>query len=87
MFFFDGHCDTITTAMKKNENLFKISCHIDIERMCKFDNPVQVFSVWLEKEKLLAKNRTEIEAKVAQSANAWREARLAEYRLRKAGQL
>ena len=41
----------------------------------------------LEKEKLLAKNRTEIEAKIAQSANAWREARLAEYRLRKAGQL
>ncbi len=52
MFFFDGHCDTITTAMKKNENLFKNSCHIDIERMCKFDNPVQVFAVWLEKEKL-----------------------------------
>ncbi len=52
MFFFDGHCDTITTAMKKNEKLFRNSCHIDIERLCKFENPVQVFSIWLEKEKL-----------------------------------
>ncbi len=41
----------------------------------------------LEKDKLLAKNKTEIEAKVANAANAWREAKLAEYRLKKANQL
>lgn len=41
----------------------------------------------LEKDKLLAKNKTEIEAKVAQAANAWREAKLVEYRLKKARQL
>lgn len=41
----------------------------------------------LEKDKLLAKNKTEIEAKVAKAANAWREAKLAEYRLKKAKQL
>ena len=41
----------------------------------------------LEKDKLLAKNKTEIEAKVANAANAWREAKLAEYRLKKAKQL
>lgn len=41
----------------------------------------------LEKDLLLAKNKTEIEAKVANAANAWREAKLAEYRLKKARQL
>lgn len=41
----------------------------------------------LEKNKLLAKNKIEIDATAAQAANAWREAKLAEYRLKKAGQL
>jgi hypothetical protein len=41
----------------------------------------------LEKEKLLAKNKTQIEAKTAQTAKAWREAKLAEYRARKGMQL
>ncbi len=41
----------------------------------------------LEKNLLLAKNKTEIEAKTAQTAKAWREAKLAEYRLKKARQL
>jgi len=53
MFFIDGHCDTITTAMKNGECLYKNNCHIDIKRLKKFNTPVQVFSVWLEKEKLL----------------------------------
>jgi len=52
MFFADAHCDTITTALSKKEELFKNSCHIDIDRLLKFDSPVQVFSVWLEKQKL-----------------------------------
>ena len=52
MFFIDGHCDTITTVLKKNENFFQNSCHIDINRLKKFQNPIQVFSIWLEKEKL-----------------------------------
>ncbi len=52
MFFVDGHCDTITTAMRNNENLYKNNGHIDIERLKLFDNPVQVFAIWLEKEKL-----------------------------------
>lgn len=41
----------------------------------------------LEKNKLWSKNKTEIEAKTANAANAWREAKLAEYRLKKAKQL
>ncbi len=52
MFFIDGHCDTITTAMRKGENLLKNTCHIDIDRLKNFSSPVQVFSIWLEKEKL-----------------------------------
>ncbi len=52
MFFVDGHCDTITTTMKKGENLFENSCHIDLKRLSEFDSPVQVFSVWLEKNQL-----------------------------------
>lgn len=41
----------------------------------------------LEKDKLLAKNKMDIEAKSARAANAWREAKLAEYRSKKAKQL
>ncbi len=52
MFFVDGHCDTITTALKRKENLFENNCHIDIKRLKKFKSPIEVFSVWLEKEKL-----------------------------------
>lgn len=47
MSFVDCHCDTITTIMEKNESLFKNKCQIDIERLSKFDNPVQFFSIWL----------------------------------------
>ncbi len=52
MFFVDGHCDTITTIMKNKKNFYRNNCHIDIERLKSFDSPIQVFSIWLEKEKL-----------------------------------
>lgn len=52
MFFVDAHCDTVTTAMSKNEKLFKNSCHIDFDRLLKFENPIQVFSIWLNNELL-----------------------------------
>ena len=41
----------------------------------------------LEKNKVFAKNKLKIEAKVERSAREWREAKLAEYRLKKARQL
>ena len=41
----------------------------------------------LEKDKVFAKNKLNIEAKVAKAAHEWREAKLAEYRLKKARQL
>ncbi len=53
MFFVDGHCDTITTIMRNKENIYRNNCHIDIERFKSFDSPIQVFSIWLEKGKLL----------------------------------
>ena len=41
----------------------------------------------LEKDRIMAKNKIQIEAKAAKAAAAWREAKLAEYRLKKANQL
>ncbi len=41
----------------------------------------------LEKSKFLAENTQQLEAKAAAAAHAWREAKLAEYRLKKARQL
>ena len=41
----------------------------------------------LEKNKIAAKNKMQIEARSAKAAAEWREAKLAEYRLKKANQL
>ena len=41
----------------------------------------------LERDKVFAKNKVRIEASVAKAANEWREAKLAEYRLKKATKL
>jgi len=35
--------------MKSNQSLFKNKLHIDLERLSKFNMPVQVFAVWLER--------------------------------------
>lgn len=51
--FVDGHCDTITKIMDSNEKLYKNNCHIDIERLKKFDAPLQFFAIWLSDEKLI----------------------------------
>lgn len=48
--FVDGHCDTVTTVMEKNEGLFSNKQHIDIVRLKNFESPVQVFSIWLHKK-------------------------------------
>ncbi len=52
MFFIDGHCDSITEAMSKNENMYKNTCKVNFEKLSKFNAPVQVFSIWLNKELL-----------------------------------
>lgn len=47
-FLIDGHCDTITRLMENNKELIKNNCHIDIEKLKKFNSPVQFFAIWLQ---------------------------------------
>lgn len=46
--FIDSHCDTITTIMRNNQELFENESHVDLLRLKKYDNPVQFFAIWLE---------------------------------------
>ncbi len=46
----DAHCDTITKLMENGENLFKNSCHIDVERACKTGKHVQFFAAFISPE-------------------------------------
>lgn len=48
--FVDCHCDTITTCMKLNKSMIKNDIHLDFERLKKYNSPIQVFAVWLEKD-------------------------------------
>lgn len=48
--FIDLHCDTLTTAFDKEENLYENNLHIDIKRLYKFNESIQVFSIWLNKK-------------------------------------
>lgn len=48
--FADAHCDTLTETLLQNKNLFKNDLHINIQKFLEFENPVQVFSIWLSKE-------------------------------------
>ena len=47
---FDAHCDTITAAMKKGENLRKNSLHLDFERLRTFSPCAQVFAIFMRHE-------------------------------------
>ena len=44
--FVDGHADTITAAMGKEQSLYENNLHVDFSRLNKFDSPVQVFTIW-----------------------------------------
>lgn len=48
MIIVDAHCDTLTKIMEQNENLYKNSCHIDIERMKRSGSYVQFFAAFIE---------------------------------------
>lgn len=54
MIILDAHCDTLTQIIKRNENLFDNSCHIDIRRLL-FNkayhncNNVQIFAAFCGK--------------------------------------
>lgn len=49
---FDCHCDTLTKAMWSNQNLYKNSLHIDIEKLKCFEKAVQIFAIWLDEKYL-----------------------------------
>jgi membrane dipeptidase len=51
MFIFDGHCDTITSSMNKNENLKENNCQLDLKRLSQFSSPVQFFAICLHPKK------------------------------------
>lgn len=58
---FDCHCDTLTKAMEYHQNLYDNKLHIDIKSLNKFDSPVQIFAIWLEKQYLSRAFRNTLE--------------------------
>jgi len=50
MIIVDAHCDTITKIMEKGEGLYKNNCHIDMERLKKSENFVQMFAAFIDPE-------------------------------------
>lgn len=50
--FFDCHCDTLTKAMEYRQNLYDNKLHNSIKKLNKFETPVQLFGIWLERQYL-----------------------------------
>lgn len=50
MLILDAHCDTITTIMKRGEELRKNNCHIDLCRLKEYENYVQFFAAFISPE-------------------------------------
>ena len=59
---FDCHCDTITTVMRKSENLYDNTGHLDIKRLKKYQRATQIFAIWLDKEHIINGYDSTIEA-------------------------
>jgi len=53
MYFIDGHCDTLTLALSKGEDLFTHKGHLNLEKLAHFKPAVQVFAIWLNDEEVL----------------------------------
>ncbi|MCL2617270.1 MAG: dipeptidase [Defluviitaleaceae bacterium] len=52
MYFVDGHCDTLTLAIGKGEDLLNHTGHLSIEKLASFKTAVQVFAIWLDDEQI-----------------------------------
>lgn len=59
---FDCHCDTITTAIRNNESIYKNSGQLDVERLLAYDKKVQIFAIWLEEKYLKSAFKSTVEA-------------------------
>ncbi|MDD3394663.1 MAG: dipeptidase [Anaerotignum sp.] len=44
----DGHCDTMVRLFERKQELLTNDGHIDVERLKKFDAPLQFFAIWLD---------------------------------------
>ncbi len=47
MLIVDAHCDTLIKVLEKGENLFKNTCHVDIQRMRKTGKHVRFFAAYV----------------------------------------
>lgn len=50
MIIVDAHCDSVTEAMDKKENLYRNGLHIDLERLRRKENHVQFFAAFVAPE-------------------------------------
>ena len=62
MYFVDGHCDSLTLAMSKGEDLYSHGGHLNIEKLAKFRPSVQVFAIYLKDEQLASAYESAIAA-------------------------
>ncbi|MCL2852952.1 MAG: dipeptidase [Defluviitaleaceae bacterium] len=61
MYFVDGHCDSLTLALSKGEDLYDHSGHLSIEKLARFAPSVQVFAIWLSDEQVAAAYESTVE--------------------------
>ena len=47
MLILDAHCDTATKIMRSNEELYANSCHVDLQRLKKYDGFIQFFAAFV----------------------------------------
>lgn len=52
MTFIDGHCDTLTMAMRAGKELWDFDGHLNFEKLRRFRGPVQVFAIWLDDDEI-----------------------------------
>ena len=46
MTFIDGHCDTLTMAMRAGQGLWGFDGHLNLDMLSRFRAPTQVFAIW-----------------------------------------
>jgi len=51
--YFDAHCDTLSTALRKGESLRKNSLHLDLERLGHYCEAAQVFALFTRPKNML----------------------------------
>ena len=52
MYFLDAHCDTITSVMRKNQELYDNPGHISLKKLEAFNAPVIFFAIYFNKDKV-----------------------------------